>query len=164
MTNKEEFKIVREFKASKELVFNAFSNAEALAQWWGPKEMPIKVIKLDFRPKGIFHYKMEGNGNVMWGLFVYGKINKPDLIEFVNSFSNEKGEICKAPFDMAWPLEVFNRLTLAENNGLTTLTLAGHPINATEEEEKTYYAFTASMQQGFGSTFDQLDEYLRRQN
>jgi hypothetical protein len=40
------------------------------------------------------------------------------------------------------------------------LTLSGRPINASEEEVAAYAAFHASMQQGFGSTFDQLDAYL----
>jgi len=29
-------KIVRDFKAPKSLVFQAFSTAEAFANWWGP--------------------------------------------------------------------------------------------------------------------------------
>jgi uncharacterized protein YndB with AHSA1/START domain len=54
-TVKEQFSITRTFNASKQQVFDAFSHAEALAQWWGPVNMPIDVIKLDFRPQGIFH-------------------------------------------------------------------------------------------------------------
>ena len=157
---KEGLTITRSFKAPKELVFKAFSTAEALTEWWGPKGMPVTVHKLDFKPGGIFHYKMEGNGQVMWGIFHYKNITEPDMIEFVNSFSDENGNICKAPFPIDFPLEIFNRLTLEENNGVTTLTLKGHPINATAEQEETYNSMMASMQHGFGGTFDQLDNYL----
>jgi hypothetical protein len=152
--------IVRKINASKEMVFNAFAEAEALSAWWGPKGMPITVHKLDFRNGGVFHYKMEGNGQIMWGIFHYKNIIEPDMIEFVNSFSDEGGNICKAPFPIDFPLEIFNRLTLEENNGVTTLTLKGHPINATAEQEETYRSMFTSMQHGFGATMDQLEAYL----
>src|SRR6478609_7381470 len=149
--------IVREFKAPKSLVFNAFSNAEAFAEWWGPVGMPITVLKFDFKKDGKVHYKMEGNGQTMWGIFVYRNIVKPDLIEFVNSFSDESGKICKAPFPIEFPSEIFNQLRLEENNGITTATLSGHPINATPEQEATYYSMMANMTQGFEGTLNQLE-------
>jgi len=163
MSTQKHFTISREYKASKELVFNAFANPAALAEWWGPKGMPITVIKLDFKTNGIFHYKMEGVGQVMWGVFHYGKINPHDLIEFTNSFSDEQGNITRAPFSPIWPLEVKNTITLTENNGVTTLTLSGHPINSTDTENEMFYVSFAGMEQGFKGTFDQLEEYLAKQ-
>lgn len=152
--------IVRKFNAPKSLVFAAFATAEALAAWWGPKGMPITVHNLDFKPGGIFHYKMEGNGQTMWGIFHYSNIVEPDMIEFVSSFSDEEGNICKSPFPIDFPLEVFNRVTLEEVNGITTLTLKGHPTNATAAQEETYRSMFKSMEQGFGGTMDQLEDYL----
>jgi uncharacterized protein YndB with AHSA1/START domain len=160
-TIQKEFIITRTFNAPKELVFKAFSESEALAQWWGPKEMPITVIKLDFRPHGIFHYKMEGNGSTGYGLFIYEEINRPDAFTFLSSFSDEQGNVCRAPFSEVWPLQIYNHLTLVENNGTTTLTLKGAPVNATEEEKNFYFSFTSNMEQGFKGTFDQLDNYLQ---
>ncbi len=152
--------LVRQFQAPKAMVFEAFSSAEAFAQWWGPVGMPVTVLHFDFRPGGKLHYKMEGNGQVMWGLFQYGTIKSPDLIEFVNSFSDEQGNICKSPFPMDFPLEIFNQVTLSEENGVTTLTLTGYPVNATPEQEATYYSIIPNMEQGFSGTFTQLEAYL----
>ncbi len=81
-------------------------------------------------------------------------------IVFINSFSDEKGTIARAPFSPTWPLEVLNTLTLVEHQGKTTLTLQGGPINATEAERKTFEDGRASIQQGFKGTFDQLADYL----
>lgn len=156
----QELTIIRKFNAPKSLVFGAFANAEALAAWWGPKGMPITVHNLDFKPGGIFHYKMEGNGQVMWGVFNYRNIVEPDMIEFISSFSDEEGNICKSPFPIDFPLEVFNRVTLEEENGITTLTLKGHPVNASSAQEETYHSMFKSMEQGFGGTMDQLESYL----
>lgn len=160
---KEGLKIIRRFNAPIEMVFNAFATAEAMAKWWGPAGMPATVIDFDFREGGRFHYKMEGNGNIMWGLFRYGKIKSPDLVEFISSFSDEAGNICKSPFPMDFPLEIFNEIALTENNGITTLILQGYPIRATAEQEATYRSIFSSMQQGFAGTFDQLEQYLDAQ-
>ncbi len=159
---KEGLKIVRDFKAPKSLVFNAFSTAEAFAEWWGPAGMPITIIHFDFKQGGKAHYKMEGNGQTMWGVFRYHNIKNPDLIEFVSSFSDEDGNICKPPFPMEFPLELFNQLTLVENGGVTTITLSGYPINATPEQEATYYSMIANMSQGFSGTLNQLEAYLAK--
>ena len=154
--------IVRDFKAPKTLVFEAFSKAEAFAEWWGPVGMPVTVLHFDFKQNGKLHYKMEGKGQTMWGVFIYRNIVYPDLIEFVNSFSDESGNICKAPFPIDFPYEIFNHLTLEENNGITTVTLSGHPINATPEQEATYYSMIENMSQGFNGTLNQLEAYLTK--
>jgi len=95
-TTMQEFSITRQFEAPRELVFDAFSNAEALAKWWGPVEAPIEVIHLDFRPNGRFHYKMNG-AQVSYGLFRYLSIDAPNSLAWINSFANEQGEIIKPP-------------------------------------------------------------------
>ena len=161
-TTKEQFSITRKLNAPKEVVFNAFSNAEALAKWWGPINMPIDVLQLDFRPKGIFHYSMKTDDAVRYGIFHYVAIEEPNRIEWINSFANEAGEIIAAPFPgLVFPKEVMNIMTLTEENTVTTLQLTGYPINASEEEEATYYSMFASMNQGFTGTLDQLEAYLK---
>jgi len=53
-------------------------------------------------------------------------------------------------------------VTFTEANGKTTLMLRAGPIDATEEERRTYEGFFDSMQKGFGGTFDQLAEHLAK--
>ncbi len=161
-TTKEQFSITRKLNAPKAVVFKAFSNAEALAKWWGPTGMSIDVLQLDFRPKGIFHYSMKVGDAVRYGIFHYVTIEEPDRIEWINSFANETGEIIAAPFPgLVFPKEVMNIMTLTEEDGITTLHLTGYPINANEEEENTYYSMFAGMNQGFTGTLDQLEAYLK---
>lgn len=158
-----EFVITRVLDAPRDLVWQAWTDAERLAQWWGPKGCTIRVGKLDVRPGGVFHYAMQWHaGHDMWGRFVYREIKAPERLVFVNSFSDEVGNITRAPFSQTWPLEVLNHLTLSERDGKTTLTLRGGPINATDEERKTFESMFESLQHGFGGTFDQLDAYLAK--
>lgn len=159
-----ELLIIRKFNAPKELVFKAFSEADRLEQWWGPKGSRIKVTKLDFQPEGLFLYKMDYEGQVMWGRFIYELIQRPYSIEFINSFSDANGEITRASFSPNWPLEIYNILTLSENEGITTLNLRGYPINAEEVEINTFIQNKPSMIQGFAGTFDQLEAYLATQH
>lgn len=160
MKETQQFSMSREFKAPLELVFEAFTKAEALTKWWGPVEAPIDVISLDFRPGGIFHYRMNGH-QIYYGIFHYTEIEAPRRISWINSFANEKGEIIKAPFaGIDLPKEIRNTITLSEKNGITTLLLQSEAINATENEIKTFITMTESMQQGFGGTLNQLEKYL----
>ncbi|MCE7072889.1 SRPBCC domain-containing protein [Dyadobacter sp. CY327] len=158
----EGLKIVREFKAPKTLVFDAFASPEAFSEWWGPAGSNLFVERFDFRTGGSTHYKMEGNGHVMWGLFQYKNIQRADLLEFINSFADAEGNIITSPFPMDFPLEIFNKIILEENDGITTLTIQGHPINATPAQEETYFSIMDNMHQGFNGTFDQLDAYLAK--
>ncbi len=54
-----EFVISRVFDAPRDLVWSAWTQGERLAQWWGPKGSKIRVLKLEMRPGGIFHYRLE---------------------------------------------------------------------------------------------------------
>lgn len=158
-----EFVITRTFDAPRDLVFKAWTEPERLAQWWGPKGCAIAVSKLELRPGGTFLYSMRvPNGPTMWGKFVYREIVAPERLVFVNSFADDTGKTIRSLFSPTWPLEILNTLTLLEHGGKTTLDLRGGPINATEEERKTFEEFFGSMEQGFSGTFDQLAAYLAK--
>src|SRR5215211_3231804 len=88
------FVITRIFNAPREMVFDAFTDQDAMKQWWGPKGFTMTVSKLDFRVGGTYHYCMLApNGAPMWGRFVYREIVRPERIVFVNSFSDEHGGV-----------------------------------------------------------------------
>jgi uncharacterized protein YndB with AHSA1/START domain len=162
-----DFTISRTFNAPRLLVWKALTEADRLAQWWGPKGCNIRVAKLDVRPGGIFLYSMAWHaGHDMWGRFIYREVVAPEKLVYVSSFSDPAGGITRAPFPQigaTFPLEVLNELTLTENGGMTTMSLRGHPLDAGEAERKTYTDMFGSMQQGFSGTFEQLDAYLEKE-
>lgn len=160
--DKAELIIKREFNAPKEVVFNAFASAEALGEWWGPPGLPITVMKFEFKTDGVFHYKADMQGQVVFGRFVYRQIRKYDLIEFISSFSDENCGITRAPFNEKFPLEIFNHFEFTEQDNKTTITLSGHPVNATKDESQFYAHMSANLQQGLAGTFNQLENYLSK--
>jgi len=155
--------ITRVLDAPRSLVWTLFSEADHLARWWGPKGLTWVSGNLDFRPGGRFHYCMRGaDGDELWGKFEYREIEEPQRIIWVNSFSNASGATVRAPFMADFPLEVLNALTFTEHAGRTTLRLQSAPLDATAAEWVAFKGMHASMRQGFGGTFDQLDAYLQQ--
>jgi uncharacterized protein YndB with AHSA1/START domain len=49
----------RTFNAPLKLVWEAWTQAEHIAQWWGPKGMEIKITEQDFRVGGKWKYTMQ---------------------------------------------------------------------------------------------------------
>jgi uncharacterized protein YndB with AHSA1/START domain len=48
----------RIFDAPREVVFKAFSNADHLAQWWGPRGFTNVFQQFEFRPGGLWRFVM----------------------------------------------------------------------------------------------------------
>lgn len=160
----EQLVVTRTFAAPRERVYAAWTEAEQLARWWGPAGFAITVLHLDARPGGEFFYRMEGPGMPpLWGKFVFRQLAPPERIVFVNSICDAEGHIIAHPLAPDWPKEIVNTVTLTEQDGVTTLTIAGGPVNASEQEQTTFQSMRPMVQQGFAATFDQLAAYLAGQ-
>lgn len=163
--NTEEGKLVitRTVKAPRELVFKVWTESEHLKHWWGPTGMALEVKTLDLRPGGIFHFSMTSpDGGQMWAKFIYQEIDAPHKLVYISTFADAEGNTIRPPFSSEFPLEILNIVHFEEQDGRTTLTLQGGPQNAAPAEHAFYKGMFESMQQGFGSTFDQLDAYLAK--
>ena len=66
------FVITRTLNAPRKLVWQAFTEAERLKKWFGPKGFTPDVSKMDLRPGGTYHYRLKGpDGSTMWGKWVF---------------------------------------------------------------------------------------------
>ena len=156
--------VAKEFNAPIQLVFDALSNPDALAEWWGPVGYTMTVARFDFTPGGICLFKMENKESEMWARFIYGQIKSPELVEFTLSFSDENGGITRAPFFENWPLEILNIITLTEQGGKTTLTNNCFPVNTTHEEISSFEENKLSFNQGLSASLEKLKTYLLKNN
>ncbi len=158
-----EFLITRVFDAPRELVWKAWTKAEHLQRWFGPKGFAMPICSLDLRPGGVFHYSMKSpDGHEMWGKWIFREIVPPERLVVVASFSDARGGVTRHPLNVGWPLEILSTMTLAERDGKTTLTLRWAPHNASDDERQVFSSNHASMVQGWTGTFEQLDAYLAR--
>jgi uncharacterized protein YndB with AHSA1/START domain len=157
------FVITRVFDAPLSLTWKAWTEADQLKAWWGPKGCTIEVANLEFRPGGFFHYNMRfANGTEWWGRFLYREITPRERICWLNSFSNAGCGITRAPFEAAIPLEILDDVTFTERAGKTTVSLRATPHGATEEEIATFKDMHGGLEKGFGGTFDQLAAVLAK--
>lgn len=164
MTTAAQLEITRTFQAPRDLVFRVWTEAKHLGKWWGPKGTKIHVAKQELKPQGIFHYTMTSpDGHVMWGKFIYQEIVAPERLVFLNCFSDEEGNTVPAPFGpefVDFPLEVENVITFTEEGNRTIVRLTSGPHNGTPAQQAFFRGMFESMQEGFGGTFDQLEQYL----
>lgn len=157
------FTITRQFALPRAVVWEAWSEARQLEQWWGPKGCSIDIRCFEFRPGGFFHYAMNFEGApTMWGRFNYREIVAQERIVWLNSFSNERCGIARAPFSDSCPLEIRNFVTFAGHAEHTTVTLRAEPFGEVDAEREYFEALRPSLEQGYGGTFDRLDAFLLR--
>ena len=163
-TTSPDFVISRVFDAPRDLVWRAFTEAEHMKQWWGPKGFTVVKFAIDLRPGGMNHYCLKGpDGSPMWGKFRYREIEPPRRIVGINSFSDEAGGTARHPLHAAWPLEIFTIFTFEDlPGGKTKLTVRWQAHHATAEEQNTFDTNHPSMQMGWTGTFDNLDAYLAK--
>ncbi|MFG6147403.1 SRPBCC domain-containing protein [Halobacillus sp. B23F22_1] len=154
-------KITHRFNAPRELVFQAFTESEHLQKWWGPKGWTFHVAASDIRAGGVFHYAQKpADGEAMWVKFKYSEIIVPEKIVYSSFFTDEEGNIIRAPFNDNWPKETLNTLTFTEDEGKTTVTAVVAPVTSAEEELQTFGESKDMVHEGFSVTFHQLDDYL----
>jgi uncharacterized protein YndB with AHSA1/START domain len=156
-----EFTISRIVDAPLDRVWKAWTDANQLKKWWGPKGFEIVSTKVDLRPGGMFHYHLRSpDGQDMWGRFIYREIVPQKRLVFVVSFSDEAGGVSRHPLHQEWPLTILSTVTFAEENRKTTLTVKWIPVDATDAERKTFEEGRDSMKAGWTGTFDRLADYL----
>jgi uncharacterized protein YndB with AHSA1/START domain len=133
------------FDAPIELVWEAWTKPEHIAQWWGPKGMAVNVIDHNFKVGGKWKYVMMMPNK---GEFIaegeYSEISKPNKI------------ITSANFrPMTEGVEL--RVLLEKSGEKTIFTFSVvHPTEeyCRQQEKMGFY-------NGWGSTFERLGEYVK---
>lgn len=156
------FVISREFAAPRDLVWTAWTQEEHFGRWFGPKGVTISIARFDLRPGGMCHYSMTTpDGKTLWGRAAYRDVVPQSKLVWINSFSDENAGVTRHPLTPdRWPLELLTVVTFAENAGKTTVTVTWLPIDADDEERRVFDNSHASMNAGWGGTFEQLGNYL----
>lgn len=161
------FVIERRFKAPRELVYAALTQAEHLSKWMSPPGMEMTECKVDARVGGVFHYAMKPVGMpavpAMWGKWTFRELVAPERIVVVVQFSDAQGGVTRHPMAAQWPLHTLSTTTLTAEGGDTLMRLEWRALDASEVEAAVFDASHAGMAQGWGGTMEVLDQYLRRQ-
>jgi uncharacterized protein YndB with AHSA1/START domain len=158
-----EFVFSRTFDASREDVWNAFTQPQHLKHWWGTPGSSIEIAQHELKPGGLFHYCMKfPDGRAMWARFIFREIVAPERLVWLNGFSDEHGGLRRNPWVPGFPLETLNTVILTEQDGKTLITITVVPFSATDEETRVFAGGINGMKMGFGASFKVLADYLAR--
>ena len=157
-----DFVVSRVFDAPRELVWKAWTEADRLKEWFGPKGVTIPTVKMDLRPGGVCLYAMRmPNGQEMWGKWTFREVVAPERLVLISSFSDANGGVTRHPMSPTWPRETYSITTLTEKDGKTHMRLEWTAYHATSEEQATYDAAHDGMTQGWSGSMNALDAYLK---
>lgn len=141
----------RIFDAPRALVFQAFTDANHLSQWFGPAGWTLPVCKVDLRPGGAWQYCMRGpNGEESWGKAIYQEIVAPERLVYQDNFTDADGN----PLEGMPETQVTVEFT--EEAGKTKLT--SRTLFATPADRDAVLGM--GVVEGIQETWDRLDSYL----
>lgn len=121
--------ITRTFTATRELVWQAWTDPEHLKQWHAPRGCEIRFARFDFRPGGGFHSCISNPSfGECWCVAAYQQVVKPERIVYTMAIADADGNLvdpAKAGHDPNWPAETTVELTFDESpdGSETTVTL-----------------------------------------
>lgn len=85
--------ITRIFNVPTEILFTAWSDEKLVKKWWGPRGFTAPVAIMNFKEGSASHIAMRTpQGQDMYTLWLYRKIVPNKEIEFVQYWSNKKGQ------------------------------------------------------------------------
>ena len=136
---------VRLIDAPRELVFDAFTNPDHLARWWGPDGFTTTTHAFDMRPGGEWRFTMHGpDGRDYENHIAYDEIVRPERIAYTHGGDNGA-------------VQFQSTVTFEDLGGKTRLTMRG--VFASKERrdwvEENYGAVEGAKQ-----TLARLDEFL----
>lgn len=94
--NPTEIVIERQFKARRELVWKAYTQAEYLKKWWGPEGWTLLVCEVDLRVGGSWFYCMQSPPELdmtSCGKAIYQEIVEPERLGYDDKFADDKGVV-----------------------------------------------------------------------
>jgi len=150
-----DFIITRVIDAPRDIVFRAWTEAEGLLRWWGPRNFTTPYCTVDFRPGGVCLTCMRSpEGRDYWNKGVYREIVEPVRLVITDCFADAEGNpVSPAEYEMPeWPQETLREVTFDEIEGSTKITM--HE-SVSEAIAKRYQA-----PEGWNECLDRLEEYL----
>ncbi len=145
--------VTREFAADLDLVWDAWTKAEILDQWMGPKPWRVQTKEMDFREGGRWLYAMISPENVArWSLAEFVEIQPKSSFTTKNSFSDENGDPINTGFSFS-----LTKNSFIAGADKTTVQIVKKMASLSELEQFIAMGY----KEGIAVVLDILDEYLR---
>lgn len=141
-----EFAMSRQFDAPRKQVFAAYTDPEAIAQWWGQRDSTTVVDQHDCRPGGTWRYIQKHPDQGIEYAFrgEYLEVQAPERLVNTFEFEGMPGHV------------VIDTAVFEELDGKTRVTV----ISKFDTKEERDGMLQTGMEDGANESWDQLDEYL----
>jgi uncharacterized protein YndB with AHSA1/START domain len=145
--------ISRTFDAPRELVFNAFTDPEHLAQFWGPEGFTCPSCEVDLRVGGTFRVEMRAPDGASYPCVgVYREIVRPERIVYASTA--DEGHPCGGGL----PPRAVVTMTFTDLGGKTKLTIHTRLQSAADRDA----AIVGGFNEGWTDALDKLAALLAR--
>ncbi len=143
--------VLKEFDAPLNLVWQAWTTATLLDQWWAPLPYKNKTKLLDFRKGGVWHYAMIGPKNeTHWAKFDYEDIHVNKSFSGSDAFCDQDGNVNNDFPRIHWNC-VFSQ---KENKTTVNITISSDSLETLDK------LIEMGFQQGFSMGLENLDKLL----
>ena len=143
--------ITAEFDAERNLVWDAYTRAELLDQWWAPKPWASRTEVMEFREGGRRFYAMVSpEGQERWAVQKYTSITPKTNFKLFNAFA-DKDENLELP-GSDWDLN------FSEQDGTTKVSVSIY----NESLERLEKMIEMGFKEGTAATFDNLKKLLAK--
>ena len=143
----QEIVITRSFDAPRDLVFKAFTDPEAVRQWWGLESTETVVDQLEARPGGRWRYvQREGDGNEIGFHGVFHDLEAPERIVYTFEFEGMPGHV------------LLETIVLEDQDGKTLMTDSSVFQSVADRDGM----LQSGMESGAAESLGRLDRYLAR--
>ena len=136
--------IERTFNAPLQLVWEAWTNPEHIAQWWGPKGMSIEMVEHNFSVGGHWKYIMpmpDGNQFISEGIY-------SEIVELAKV-------VTSADFKPMTEGVVLHSLFSGDGEKTNFIFKVVHATEEYKEQQEKMGIYS-----GWGSAFDRLEAFL----
>jgi len=147
--------VTREFAADLDLVWDAFTKAEILDKWMGPKPWRVQTKEMDFREGGRWLFTMVSPENVGSGRFSLAEfleIHPKTGFTTKNSFADENGN----PIDSGFTFSL-TKNSFKAGDEKTTVQIVKKMASLAELEQ---FIAGGYYERGMAMGMNNLDEYL----
>ena len=156
IVNKENLTVTvnREFDARLALVWNAFTKAEFLDQWWAPRPWISKTKYMNFKEGGRRFYAMVSpEGQEHWSIQDFTVISPTTSFKFFDAFADKNEKV-----NSEFPSSMWS-LNFSETKGITTVNITITSKTLADLEQHLQMGF----KEGFTMTLNYLAELLLTQ-
>jgi len=158
------FVINRTLEAPINKVFEMWTNSDHFSKWLPPTGFTMEFFNSKISQGETTFYKMT-NGQTIdhYGKMSYNRISPFTEIVYSQFFTDDKGKLCKPPFEQNWPNSILSTVTFAQEGPNETRVTVHWEIEgaATDIEKKTFLDARPGMTLGWTGSFDKLEELLK---